>query len=457
MTAPILRDESPALSGGPLVAAAEAEERFATDDYGAHLASVGAQLEPQLPRDLGSLVLIPTVGFGVQSHRVLPGTIRQLAAQRTSGPPTVVMLVNRPENRASDGTEEIARREIALHGPAGPRFAVASVVVEGRPRVGSLRQLLHDAVALCAGGIPPSTPVIIADDDIVHAPPGALESLACGLRTTPGCNAVVGPVLFDDDEMPSVLLPDFFVSDVLRALLAARWVARLSAPSGSSLCARRSADQWRRYAEAIALSGNMAVQSGALLATGGFPPLNEITGVAQRMWPGPAGCMTVPYTAGRPAGVAGIWDFDGGGPDVVDSLLDSAVRVSSRRALRAFARSRVPSIAQWLACRFHASRVDPARQAPPRFPDVATIDRLGCGAVEQLVESAASLIAITLGFFPPDAEPARDALRAIGLDERRCTAEPAEREGAPWRVRIHDPSVMLERVVAAQRRLVRGV
>lgn len=454
MNVPVLRRLASACSGVSLVAFPGTSEQYATDGYRTHLAAVAAQLEPQMPKDIGTLVLIPTVGFGAQSHNVLPVAIRQLAAQRSSGPLTVVMLVNRPDHRASDDTEEIVRREMATHGHAAVRFAAASVAVAGRPRMGSLRQLMYDAVALCAGGVRPSTAVVVADDDIVHAPPGAIEALARGLGSAPGCDAVIGPVLFDDDQMPSVLLPDFFVSDVLRALLAARWVTLLSNPGASSLSAHRVGDQWQRYAESIVLSGNMAVRSSALVATGGFPPLNEITGVVQQLQRYSAGRAATSPVPATPIGVAGTWDLDASRPDVLDSLLDSAVRLSSRRALRAFTDARVPSVAQWLVCRFHASRVDPARRVPPRLYHPAMINTLGRSELERLVESSATLLATTLGFFPPDAEPARDALRAIGLDQRRCTAEPPADTGAPWRVRIHDPSIMLDRVLAAQRRLV---
>lgn len=429
------------------VADAVRPAEFAEDDERTHLAAVAAQLEPQLPDRVGTLVLIPTVGFGAQSHRVLPATVRQLAEQRTSGPVTVVVLVNRPEHRAGDGTEELVRREIASHGEKGPRFAVASIVVRGRPRMGCLRQLLFDAVALCTGGVRSSTAVVVGDDDIVHAPPGALETLADRLRTT-GCNVALGPVLFDDEQTPSVLLADFFVADVLRALLAARWISQLQSPRSAS------AAFWQQYAEAIALSGNMAVRSSALVAAGGFPPFNEITGVVRQMHFHSAARAAAPSATCQPAEVAGTWDFDPGRPDVLESLLDSAVRLSSRRALRAFATSHAPSVAQWLVCRFHASRIDPARQVPEPFHNLRRIDRLGRSELERLVDSTAALVGTTLGFFPPDAGPARDALRAIGLDSSRCTAEPAEREGTPWRVRIHDPGVMLDRVLAAQCRLL---
>lgn len=454
MNMSVLRRLASACSGVSLIAVPGTPEQYAADDYRTHLAAVAAQLAPQLPKDIGTLVLIPTVGFGAQSHHVLPGAIRQLAAQRSSGPLTVVVLVNRPDHRTSDDTEEIVRREIATHAHAGVRFAAASVAVAGRPRMGALRQLIYDAVALCAGGVRPSAAVVVADDDIVHAPPGALDALARGLGTAPGCDAVIGPVLFDDDQTPSVLLADFFVSDVLRALLAARWVTLLSDPGASSLSAQRVADQWQRHAESIVLSGNMAVRSSALLAAGGFPPLNEITGVAQQVQRYSARRAVASPMPEPPIGVVGTWDFDAGRPDVVNSLLDSAVRLSSRRALRAFTKARVPSVAQWLACRFHASRVDPARRVPPRLHHPAMINTLGRSELERLVESSATLLATTLGFFPPGAEPARDALRAIGLDQRRCTAELPVDAGAPWRVRIHDPSVMLDRVLAAQRRLV---
>lgn len=422
------------------------------DDYSCHLADVAAQLATQLPSDIGTLVLIPVVGFAMQSHRVLPTTIAQLAAQRMNGPFTVVMLVNRPAHRGSDGTEELIHREIARHGVVGKRFAVASVVVAGRPRVGALRQLLHDAVTTARGTAGPSDTVVVADDDIVHAPQGMLESLARGLRAAPGCDAVVGPVLFDDDRIPSVLLPDFFVADLLRALLAARWVARLA--RASSLCAARAGACWQRYAESIALSSNMAVRSEALVATGGFPPFNEITGILQRLRSYSICRSPLNAAARGPVGIADIWNFDADRPDVIDSLLDSAVRLSSRRALRAWVESGAPSVAQWRACRFHASRADPARQGLSPSCRLAMLDKTGRRDPKRLVESTAALVGITLAAFPPDADTARDALRALGLDSRRCTAELPEREGAPWHVRIHDPDIMLARALATQRRVM---
>lgn len=423
-----------------------------SDAYSAHLESVAAQLDPQLPDDIGTLVLIPTVGFGQQSHGVLPATIRELAGQRTSTPVTIAMLVNRPENRESDGTEELIRRQVAMHAQR-PCLAVASVAVAGRPRVGSLRQLLYDAVAVTRR-LSPSAAVVVADDDIVHAPPGALEALSGRFRAAADCQAVIGPVLFDDEQTPSALLVDFFISDLLRALLAARWVALLGSASSFPRARSRTGEYWQLYAEAIVLSGNMAVRNDALLASGGFPPLNEITGLMQRVQRYAAGRRPAPAPMTTRTDIAGTWNFDANRPDVVDSLLDSAVRVSSRRALRAFAQSHVPSVMQWLVCRFHASRVDPARKSPPRFPHCEMIDRLGHREVARLVESTESLIATTLAFFPSDVELARDALGALGLAPRRCTADPPTRDGEPWRVRITDSSVMLERVLAAQRRLL---
>lgn len=422
------------------------------DAYSAHLESVAAQLDPQLPDDIGTLVLIPIVGFGQQSHGVLPATIRELAAQRTKSPVTIAMLVNRPEHRESDGTEELIRRQVTMHAQR-PCLAVASVVVAGRPRVGSLRQLLYDAVAVTRR-LSPSTAVVVADDDIVHAPPGALEALSSRLQTAADCRAVIGPVLFDDEQTPSALLTDFFISDLLRALLATRWVALLGTPGPSPRARSRSDEYWQRYAEAIVLSGNMAVRSDALLASGGFPSLNEITGLVQRVQRYAAGRDPAPVPMKTRTEIAGVWDFDASRSDVIDSLLDSAVRVSSRRALRAFVQSHVPSVMQWLVCRFHASRVDPARKSPPRLPHRGMIDRLGHHELARLVESTESLIATTLGFFPSDVDLARDALSALGLDPRRCTTDPPTRDGEPWRVRITDSSVMRERVLAAQRRLL---
>lgn len=410
----------------------------------AQLDAVTRQLAPQLQGSTGTLVVIPTVGFGMQSHRVLPRTIIELARQGLQSPLTVVFLVNRPGHREDDGSAELIAREVAALPHMATRFAVASAVVDGRPQLGTLRQLAHDAAIVCLGG-PDRVPLsIAADDDMVYAPPHFVGTLARTLQAAPGAAVALGPVLFDDPDLRSVLFVDFFIADVVRALLAARWTTRLIAgdvPGGIE-------DPWRQYAEAIALSGNLALRTSPLQRAGGFPPFNEITGIVQTLHRQRAG------DAPGESGVAATWEFDEERPDVIESLLDHAVRISSRRALRAFVEHGVPPVGQWRAYRFHASRIDPAR-APLLAPAPARV-ALACDATAsaQLQRTTAGLIAATLACFPPDVETARRVLGAVGLDPSHCSVAFDPDSHPPWRVAIYDPRLMLERVRRAQIRLL---
>lgn len=393
------------------------------------------QLADQLPSGPALLVLIPTVGFGGQSERVLEQTLRELAVQRAAVPISVVLLVNRPQARAGDGTAVRARELAAVLGSSSVHFAVAELVLPGRPRLGELRQMLLDAVTTVQRLDPSATTCVVADDDIVRLPSGLLAGLHRAVTGQDGVDAAVGPVLFDSPDVPAPMIPDFFAADALRALLAARLLRRLFVDSTNP--ARRG--QFDRYAESIALSGNLAVRASAVHDSGGFAPLNEITNLVRG----------VHRTA---AAVAGTWDFDPSRENVLIDLHRNALHSNARRALAAYQSRGVPSIGQWRAFRFHASRIDPVRTASPITAEPTRISALRRRDVEEVVAKIDAMLTATLSYFPIDLEVIEECLAALGLTMRSVSAGAS----MPLQVRTREVSSLLDRLRMVQEQVVTG-
>lgn len=405
--------------------------------YEQMLDDVVGQLAHQLPTGPSLLVLIPTVGFGGQSPAVLERTIEQLGRQRSTVPITVVFLVNRPEARAADDTADRARAAIAAHACPAVRFAVAEVVVTTRVRVGELRQLMLDAVLQVGSLDPASTAMVIADDDLVDVPAGLLHDLYRSVAGPDRADVALGPVLFDSPRTPAPMIPAFFASDALRALLAARFVrAQAATPDDPS-----RAESFRHFAESIALSGNLVVRAGALSRAGGFAPYNEITGVVR-------GVHGLPDTR-----ILGTWDFHPEADDVLVELYGCAMRISARRALAAYLATGVPSVGQWRACRFRASRVDPVRLGEPAveeaLPHRLPVAELRPHQVRTLTEQLTGALTTTLRYFPPEPAVVEDCLSALGLPSGTVSlsfgSDPADTSLA-----IRDPSGLVDRLHAVQ-------
>ncbi|ETW23539.1 hypothetical protein [Mycobacterium gastri] len=358
------------------------------------------QLAGQLPAGPAVPVLIPTVGFGGQSGAVLDDTIAELARQRCSVPISVVFLVNRPASRPADDTMMRARAAISRAGSAAVRFGIAEVVMPSRMGVGELRQLMLDAVIRVQRLDPASTGFVVADDDLVAIPAGVLEELRQAVTGPVRADLAAGPVLFDSRWAPAPMLPVFFAADALRALLAARFIRRQRATAADP----EHTEQFARYAESIALSGNLMVRVSALAEAGGFVPYNEITGVLRGV-----------HALGS-ARLVGIWDFRPDDDNVLMDLYRRAIRISARRALAAYLSAGVPSVAQWRVCRFRSSRVDPVRLAEPTVSGVAQpISRMRTHQIKALSEELTGVLSATLRYFPPDAEVITDCLEALGL------------------------------------------
>ncbi len=398
--------------------------------YQGLLQHVVEQLVDQLPPGPALPVLIPTVGFGRQNLSVLGGTVAELARQRSEVPISVVLLVNRPEARVADDTP--ARVHAAFAAVCSPdvRFAVAAVALPTRTRLGDLRQLLLDAVTQVQRLDPSATGFVIADDDLVHVPPGLLDGLHRMITGPAGADAALGPVLFDSPRTPAPMLPGFFAADALRALLAARLTRSLG--SGPY-----EAERFGQYAESIALSGNLIVRGSALAQAGGFVPYNEITELVRGV------------SGGAGTGLVGTWDFRPDAEDVLVDLYRTAMRISARRALAAYLTCGAPSVAQWRTCRFRASRVDPVRMHEPAAPDLVLISRLRPHEVRTLTEELNEVLTTTLRYFPPDLPLITDCLAALGLPPGSASVTLGSDRATPV-LQIRDPSGLLDRVRAVQ-------
>lgn len=400
--------------------------------YQTLLDTVRDQLAAQLPAGPALPVLIPAVGFGGQSDRVLGHTMRELSRQRASVPISVVLLVNRPQVRPADDTATRARRLGEALGDDAVRFAVADVALAQRPRLGALRQLMLDAVLDAQRCDPAITGCVVADDDIVRLPAGTLARLLQAV--TGDARLALGPVLFDSPgSVPAAMLPAFFAADTFRALFAARCLRRLRQPGNSS---RTAHAEFGEHAEAIALSCNLAVRAATVREAGGFAPLNEITNLVRDVH-GLAGAEAITST----------WDFDPSSEHVLIDLWRWAVHISSRRALPAYLAHGVPTVGQWRACRFRASRVDPVRLAPPDSIEPVHLSTLRGRDREALLAEISAALTTTLRYFPHDPEVIEDCLTALGLTLDSLWVEDGS---AGLSVRIRHSSGLLDRLMAVQ-------
>lgn len=406
-----------------------------------------AQLGTQLlldGADLSALVVVPVVGFSGQSLRVIERTMALLigeAAWRSSlGRRCIVAVVNRPASESPDGTaEHVLRVRDALEavgvGGGGLQVAVCDVALRRRPRIGELRQLGVDAVERACGPLRGNAVAVVADDDLVRLPPGTFAGLE--RAATSGAALAIGPVLFDDPDWPMWRIPDLFVADMVRALLVDRLVRALEHPGGAV------APPTQSVYESLVLSGHLAVRRDALAEIGGFRDLNEITWLMR----------DVLATRGRRLGGTSAADLtataNGGEP--LARLRRDAVRVSSRRALLAWRTGRHPTVAQWRACRFRASRVDEARVA--RFePDdlVMPLREMGPAARREFAMSAERMIETTFEHLRPSLELAAWALSQVGLCARDVRLTAAA-DGSRWKLRLLRTGALVERVDALQR------
>lgn len=403
-------------------------------DYRRLFDHVVEQLSDQLPLGPTLSVLIPTVGFGGQNRAVLNQTLRELARQRCSVPVSVVLLVNRPDSRPADDTLVRARAAMAATDSSVVHFATADLVLPTRIPLGKLRQLMLDAVVQVQRLNTARTGFVIADDDLTHLPKGVLEDLYRAVTGPIKADLAIGPVLFDSAHAPAPMMPAFFASDALRALLAVRFVRRQAAiPADPD-----HSEQFRRYAESIALSCNLMVRGSALAEAGGFVPYNEITGLLR-------GVHDLPS-----ARLVGTWNFQPDDENVLADLYRSAVRISSRRALAAYLSAGVPSVAQWRVCRFRSSRVDPVRVAEPNVRGSSkSISDLRTHQIRSLSEELDGVLSTTLRYFPPDADVVTDCLAALGLSPGSVSIR-LGRAATETTIQIKHVSGLLERLRALQ-------
>ncbi|MES2093597.1 MAG: hypothetical protein V4531_07285 [Actinomycetota bacterium] len=406
------------------------------------LERVIGQLAGQLPPGPAVPVLIPTVGFGEQSALVLARTIRELGLQRSSVPLSVVLLVNRPQAREADSTTARARAAIAEARSPEVHFAIADVVLPERPRLGELRQLLVDAVLGVQRLDPHATACVIADDDLVHLPPGVIDALHVAIARPAGADLAIGPVLFDSPHFPAPMAPAFFSSDVLRALLSTRLVSGASSDRGDS----SRPVEFSHYAESVALSANLAVRGSALQRAGGFTRDNEITGLVRGVHALAGFDGSAPVATG---GLAGMWSFDPNHDDVMLDLYRSSLRISARRAFAAYQSAGSPSVSQWRACRFRASRVDPVRLHDPNAAAEQPVSTLRPQDVRQLITELEGVLTTTLRYFPPDAAVMEDCLTAIGLSPRSISLSVTE-DASATTLRITSVAALLERLEEVQ-------
>lgn len=409
--------------------------------YASMLDCIASQIDGQLShrRPVSAAICIPAVGFGMQSSAVLVPTLRvALGLRSAAGPIAVVVVVNRPAHEPADETVAAAREAVDGDGSGA---AIASVLVPGTPLLGELRQLAADAVAPYLG---PDAPIVVCDDDLTWAPPATIDRIASALAPDAGGGLAVGPVLFDDEARIAALVPEFHLGDLLRALLAARLLSRLSRLDRTcpqeEAAARRLG---RLYFESAVLSCNLGVSSAALASCGGFRDRNEITGIASDVH------ERFVATDSRHSPVVGLWHPDAS-DDPVAELLSSAVRVSPRRALHALARGQGASVAQWRACRFRSDRVDPVRVLPTPIERWTLVGALSSSERRALVDRVELVVATTLSYFEPDEAAAHACLRDLGV----AGAIVAALDGDRWTVSARHPGRVLD--VLAEHQFVAG-
>lgn len=417
------------------------------------LRTVIEQLRPQLgvarPGQLAALMMIPAVGFGEQSPPVLRRTLELIASQRNDGTVTAcIILVNRPATAAADSTEALVRAFIERlpTGNGSIPVALATVQLPQKPRIGELRQVMLDAAAELLHFCPATTGLVIADDDLVGATPEYVRGIVDFLRQRPAVDLVIGPVLFDDTRFPSALLVDFFVADLLRALLSTRLVEYVARLDPSDWHERREMERMSRgYFETVILSGNLGVRVSALEEVGGFADMNELTAMMRDV-------HNLALAAQGPGrnNLGSPWTFDSDHEDVIERLRASAVQVSSRRAVHAYLRGRYPSVAQWRLCRFRASKIDPVRVLDPAPLTITPIRHLNRTGRRELLDDIERAIARTLEYFPPHRETIVECLSALGIGRHDGTIELESSTPARWSVRIRTGRDLLERIEGVQ-------
>lgn len=396
-------------------------------DYSALVRETARQLDPCHTAAPGTLVVLPVVGFGEQSAAVLPDAIA-LLTDAMVGTGIVVAVVNRPVGQIADSTAEWLRAA-ARRRPDLP-LLVTEVALTQRPRLGELRQLAVDAVELAGGPLPPGTPVLLADDDVVALPSGAYADMA---HTLQQASLATGPVLFDAPTLPMCLLPTLWTGDLFRALLVDRQFRRLEA----DLAAVPSA-----AAESMVLSCHLGVRRDALAMVDGFHDLNELTELVRDL-------LVYPVAPGRLPRLRRSRQLDGPG-DPVEQLLAQAVRVHSRRALAAYAAADVPTVAQWRACRLRSAQVDPVRTHPPVLAPGPSLETLDRDARRDAIAGVGRHLGLVLDRVQPAPADAEQVLALLGLAPSQVDLEPAT-AGQPWTVAVRDDTGLLERLIGLQR------
>lgn len=383
---------------------------------------VAVQLAAQLADapDWESVVVMPVVGFGDQYRDVLERTLGLLAGV-TAGRRLILALVNRPQSQPPDGAaallHEAARRPGARRG-----LVVCEVELGRRPRMGELRQLAVDALESVVGPLAPDTPLLVCDDDLVVLPDDALAARERAVRG--GAGLAVGPVLFDDPLRPMCLYGGLYGADLFRAVLGQELLSAWQQPTTGG------ESRAPAVLESLVFSSNLAVRRDVLGAAGGFRDLNEITWLARDVLTAPG--LDRPLQVEPPV--------DGVG-SAADDLRARAVRVSSRRALAAWRGHGQPTVAQWRALRFTASRIDPARQPAPltALPrpvrDLPNADRVA------VAHSFARAAATTCDYLDPPPELAVAALCALGLSS--ADVEVRRDATTEWQVVVRRPDGFL--------------
>lgn len=381
-------------------------------------------------RSPAMLAVLPAVGFANQSAATLAHAIGALAAHRSlPAPLDVLVVVNRPAGRPADGTLDLLCAALSGQRRAdAPRFHVCELELAQRPRIGELRQLAVDAAARVWGALDDGLPVLLMDDDVVSLPPTALDRLRGALEA--GADLALGPVLFDDPRIPMCLLVELYLTDLFRALVAARLAEALAQAS-------RPAPPDPATFESLVLTGNLAVRHAALRSVGGFRDLNEVTWLLRDLVETGAVVHAVPA---------------GTGADPVLGLLDGAVRMSSRRALAAWRGGRHPTVAQWRGCRLRSSRPDPVRLARPLESVPPPVSRWRRSERETMLEGLGPALAVTLDHLEPPPEVARWALGQLGAEASDWALRPPSAARRGWRVVLHRDAGVLARVDELQRR-----
>lgn len=406
-------------------------------DYASLVTAAANQLAgelPPAPSGPTTVVVVPIVGFGGQSRSSLDRTLSLLAAPAMPAPQPrhrqVVLVVNRPAHRLDDGTAATARRAVARQRqtPGAPSMACCELGLLRRPRIGELRQVGVDAVEAVWGRLPAGSVVLAADDDIVALPEGTLAGVEDRLTSDRGMGAAVavGPVLFDHSSAPACMFVELFAADLLRALIADWQLGVLAGDLPGPIPAPEVFDS-------LVLSCHLGVRIEALRAAGGFTDLNELTELLRATAPGGG--------VGRPVPLAGS------NGDPIATLLSAAVRVSSRRALAAWAGGHHPTVAQWKAHRLRAARVDPVRVQPlPPVPP-ALDDDAAPGIDVNVLEG---VLATVCDYLAPPPEAVRWALKWLGLEPSDVVLRPAV-TATGWQVRVRRTEGLAERLVALQR------